>query len=242
MGNGIYTALAGAVAQGNALDVTANNVANASTSGYRAERVSFHETLTQAKGNDQAYVTAAGGGTDLRPGEMRATENPLDLAVVGDGYFAVQTPRGDRYTRAGNFRLDASGTLVNGDGYAARAKGGGVLTVPPESKAIVVGSDGTVEADGIAVGQLELARFVPGALQREGDTLFSARAGAAPLAEGAGGEVEVASGALEGANFNVVRGVVDLVRISRTYEALHSMIESYKDIDARTARDIGGPK
>jgi flagellar basal body rod protein FlgG len=238
MGNGIYVALSGAVAQGDALDVTAHNVANAQTIGYHAERVRFSQALGRAQGNEMMFVTAKGGKTDTSEGAMKVTESPLDLALAGDAYFAIDTPRGVRYTRAGAFKLDAEGTIVNADGFAARAQGGGAITIPPGTQAIAVGESGIVTADGVEVGALELSRFVPNALTREGAQLLIARGPSAPIAEG---EVRVVSGALEQANFNVVRGVMDLVRISRNYEALHRMIESYREIDSRTARDVGGP-
>ena len=238
MGSGIYIPLSGAVAQQTALDVTANNVANASTAGFRAERVSFGTVLGRASGKDSAFVQVGGTKPDFSKGSLRETGNPLDLALAGDGFFAVDTPRGPRYTRAGDFRLDADGKLVNSDGLAARARGGGQLTVPREATDVVVGADGTITADGAEIGALELARFAPGILQREGANLFVAPAGAMTTA---GQMPEVVAGAVEQANFSVVRGVVDLVKISRAYEALHRMIESYKQIDERTAREVGGP-
>ena len=237
MGNGIYTALAGAVAQSEALDVTANNVANASTAGFRAERVSFHEQLTRATGNRMVFVGATGGKTDGAQGALRQTGAPLDAALVGDAWFAVDTPRGVRYTRDGAFRTDAGGMIVTSVGLAVRARGGGNLVIPPGAATVAIGGDGTVEADGEAIGQLELARFAPSAMVREGESLMIARG----PAQAVGADVEVVGGAIEQSDFEIVRGVVDLVRVSRTYEALHRMIERYRDIDSRTARDIGGP-
>src|SRR5215510_5844300 len=102
MGSGIYIALSGAVAQSRALDIVANNVANASTTGFRAERQAFGKILGQAKSADQAFVQAAVTRRDTQTGAMRQTTNPLDLALDGDGFFAVNTPRGARYTRAGD--------------------------------------------------------------------------------------------------------------------------------------------
>ena len=238
MANGIYTAMAGAVAQSDALDVTANNVANASTTGFRAERVSFDETLTRATGKSMVMVAASGKGTDTKAGTIQQTGNPLDVALDGDAWFSVDTPNGVRYTRAGNFRTDAEGMLVNADGLHVRGEGGGGIQIPPGTANVAIGGDGTIEADGVIIGKLELARFADGTLKREGDTLFSARGGSLEV----GPDVQVVAGAIEGANFDVVRGVVDLIKVSRTYEALHRAIETYKDIDSRTARDVGGPQ
>jgi flagellar basal-body rod protein FlgF len=234
MSNGIYVAMAGATAQSTALDVAANNIANAGTTGYRAERMKFAQVLTKAK--DQAFVRAAAGGTDTSGGQIQETGNPLDVAIRGDGLFAVDSPRGVLYTRAGAFRVDADHKLVNADGLAVRGSDGKPIVVPPDAASLAIGSDGTVEAAGQAIGQLQISRFDPTALQRAGGAMFTATG--KPLSGGPA--PELVPGAIEGANFNVVRGIVDMVRISRSYESLHRMIESYRDMDDRTARAIGG--
>jgi flagellar basal-body rod protein FlgF len=239
MGNGIYTAMAGAVAQNNVLDVTANNVANASTTGFRAERVSFGEAMTRADGKSMAMVQTDGRrGVDNSAGNFQQTGNALDVAIEGDAYFAVDGPNGVRYTRAGDFRTDADGMLVTSDGLPVRGVGGGNIQIPPGTGAVAIDGDGSIEADGVAVGQLELKTFAPGSLKREGEQLFVAQGAALDV----GPDVNVVAGSIEGANFDVVRGVVDLIKVSRTYEALTRMIDSYKAIDSRTARDLGGPK
>jgi flagellar basal-body rod protein FlgF len=236
MGSGIYVAASGAVAQSRALDVTANNVANASTPGFRAERLAFGEALGRAAARDTAFTEVGSAAPDLSPGVMRQTGNPLDLALAGDGYFVIDTPRGARYTRAGDFRLDQNGVVTTSGGLPVRARGGGTITVPPGAASIAVAADGSISADGEVVGTLEIARLVPGAMTQEGAGLLAA-AGAAPAA---GPLPDVVAGAVEGSNFNVVRGVVDLVRVSRTYEALHRVIEGFRAIDERTARSLKG--
>jgi flagellar basal-body rod protein FlgF len=235
--SGIYVATAGAVAQSNALDATANNIANASTTGFHGDRVTFREALTAARSPDIASVGAGMTRIDSQAGALLPTANPLDLALEGDGYFAVTTPGGPRYTRAGNFQLDDARNLVTAEGFAVRGEGGAPINVPAEATAISVASDGTVAADGAELGRLELVRFQPGQMKREGGSLFSAtgrpQAGDGPL---------VRAGMLEASNVNVVRGVVDLVKVSRTYESLMRMIQGYHDIESRAARELGGPK
>ncbi|HKA86167.1 MAG TPA: flagellar basal-body rod protein FlgF [Haliangiales bacterium] len=236
MANGIYVALSGAVAQSQALDVVSNNVANASTSGYRAVRVTFGEALTKAKGMDQRFAVTQGTVVDATQGTLVQTGNPLDVALQGDGYFGVNAPQGVRWTRAGELRVAADGRLVNADGLEVRGAGGKPIAVPPDAAEITIGADGAVSAGDTQLGKMELARFDPKSMAREGATLY--RATAAPVA----GAPEVVAGALESSNINVVRGMVDLIRVSRTFEALHRAIETYKEIDQRTAREIGGPK
>jgi flagellar basal-body rod protein FlgF len=169
---------------------------------------------------------------------MTQTANPLDVAIDGDGYFAVQTPDGTRYTRAGAFQMDAGRQVVTADGFMVRGDGGAPIVIPPEAQQISVGSDGSITADGNPVGKLEVAQFQPAQLKRVGGALFSATGAQRP------GEVPptVRSGVVEGSNVNVVDGVVDLVKVSRTYESLMRMIQTYHDVESRAARDLGGPK
>lgn len=238
MSSGIYLATAGAVAQSNALDATANNIANASTTGFQADRITFREALSGAKSPDTSLVSAGTRRVDTQYGALAQTGNPLDLAIEGDGMFAVDTPNGARYTRAGNFRVSDDGTLSTVDGFAVRGEGGARITIPSDAKVLGVNADGEVTADGETLGKLELVTFKYNQLAREGGTLF--RATGKPEA---GGEPPIVrNGMLESSNVNVVRGVVDLVKVSRTYESLMRVIQGYHDVESRAARDLGGPK
>jgi flagellar basal-body rod protein FlgF len=237
MSSGIYIATAGAVAQSNALDATANNIANATTTGFHGDRVTFREALTTARSPDVASVAAGVARVDSQPGALLPSQNPLDLALEGDGYFAVSTPNGPRYTRAGNFQVDDQRNLVTADGHKVRGAGGAAISIPPEARQIAVGTDGTISADGEELGKLELVKFAPSQVKREGGTLYVATG--RPIA---GEPPKVRSGMLETSNVNVVRGVVDLVKVSRTYESLMRMIQGYHDIESRAARDLGAPK
>ncbi len=237
MSSGIYIATAGAVAQSNALDTTSNNIANASTAGFHGDRLTFREAMTAARSADMAVVGGGSARVDNMAGALQSTENPLDLALEGDGMFAVQTPQGTRYTRSGNFKLDDARQLVTVDGNQVRGEGGAAITFPAEAQTISVGVDGSVSADGVQVGKLELVKFASNQLRRQGASLFAATGN--PIA---GDPPRVRSGMLESSNVNVVRGVVDLVKVSRTYESLMRVIQGYHDVESRAARDIGGPK
>jgi flagellar basal-body rod protein FlgF len=236
--SGIYVATAGAVAQAQALDVTAANVANASSTGYRGARVSFRQELAAAKSPDVALVGVGTAGVDGTSGALAATGNPLDLAIEGDGYFAVETDRGVRYTRDGAFTIGQDGRLVTRDGMAVRGADGAAIHLDPAITDLAVSADGGIVAGGAEVARIGVVRFAPGALSREGDARFAARG--APL--GGGDPPVIRSGMLEASNVSVVRGVVDLVKVSRTYESLLRVIEGYSQIEGRAARDLGGPK
>ncbi len=234
MSDGLYVAMSGAVAQQRAMDVVANNVANANTQGFRAERVTFEEVLNQK--DELSFVSAERGAIDGTVGGMVSTENPLDLAIDGQGWFGLQTPDGTRYTRNGAFSVGPDGALVDALGNTVRSVGGNEILVPPDAAEISVDPAGQVLVDGQPLAQIEVVRFEPDQMRREGGNLFSATGKGDPT-EPAG----VVSGHLEGSNFNAVRGMVDLIRISRTHESLHRMIENYRQIDQRAAREIGGP-
>jgi flagellar basal-body rod protein FlgF len=234
--SGIYVATAGAVAQSTALDATANNIANASTAAYHGDRVTFREALATARSVDVALVGSGATKLDSQPGALNPTDNPLDLALEGDGYFGIDTAKGPRYTRAGNFRLDDERKLVTSEGNAVRGEGG-PIAIPEGTQQIAIAADGSVSADGNIVGKLELTRFKANQMKREGGTLFSANGGPE-----AGEPPKVRAGMIEASNVNVVRGVVDLVKVSRTYESLMRVIQGYHDVESRAARDLGSPK
>jgi len=239
MSSGIYLATAGAVAQSTAMEATANNIANATTTGFQGDRVTFREAMTgYAKSPDTSLVNAGTHRVDTTYGAMANTGNPLDLALEGDGMFSVDSPNGTRFTRAGNFRIQEDRTLVNVDGFPVRMQNGDHVQIPVDAKVINVGADGEITADGNVLGTMEITKFKYSQLKREGGTLFSASG----KPDETGEPALVRAGMLESSNVNVVRGVVDLVKVSRTYESLMKVIQGYHDVESRAARDIGGPK
>lgn len=233
MSDGLYVAMSGAVAQERALDVTANNVANANTAGFRAERVTFQEVLG-GQGN-LSFVSAEEAAVDTSKGELRATGNPLDVAVDGDGWFAMETPDGPRYTRSGAFRIGPEGVLIDDRGNGVLDVGNKPMLIPPTAKEVTVDPAGQVLADGVPLGQIQIVQLNDGKLRNEGGNLYSAPGGVKPVEKSA-----VLSGHLEQANFDPVRGMVDLIRISRNHESLHQMMTTYREIDQRVVREIGG--
>ncbi|HEV8025980.1 MAG TPA: flagellar basal-body rod protein FlgF [Stellaceae bacterium] len=148
------------------MDVVANNLANLSTPGYKAEEMLFTQHLTHTRGTGTiAFVEDAGTARDLRQGPISKTGNPLDFALQGPGYFSVETPLGTRYTRAGHFQLDAQHQLVTSEGYPVLAAGGQPLALPSNINAVTVGTDGTVSASQAgsssqsSVGKLQVVTF-----------------------------------------------------------------------------------
>lgn len=241
MSDGIYSALAGAIAQERNLSVVANNVANANTTGFQGDKVAFAEMAarqTGAREQPLRFVSLDATTIDKQSGGLEHTGNPLDLAVQGEGYFAVQGPGGERYTRAGSFVLDAEGTLRTHSGLEVLGDGGSI-TIPPGTKYVRVAPNGSIHADNQEVGRLKLVKFQgTEGLTRDGLTLLAAGPGAVQL-DLETEHVTVSQGYLEGANVNAVTGMTELITVSRSFEALQKVIDSFKQIDERTARDIG---
>ena len=235
MENSGYLALARQVALDRALDITANNLANLRTTGYKAEKVLFEEYVQQQTSpvtppNRMSSVVQLGTFTDYRAGGFEQTGNALDFAIQGDGFFAVQAPEGTRYTRAGNFRLDDIGQIVTQDGLPVLDAGGSPVQLPADGGRITVGGDGQVAIDGSVVGQIGVLEFAdPQGLVREGSGLFSSSA--EPVqAESA----RVIQGMLEGANVQPVLEITRMMDILRNFEAAQQMVNSQHEL-ARNA-------
>ena len=228
MSTALYNALSAASASAHAVDVTAHNVANADTTGFRAQRVTFREVLDR----DTPAVAAGDTLPDSTRGEIRSTGRPLDLALNGDGYFVLGTPGGVRFTRSGAFQVSADGILSTPEGYPVLGQGDSLITVPPDARAISVGKDGTVKVGEEEVGTIRVVQVAQRDLQAEGPRLM-----ALPGAEVAEvREPRIESGALEGANLDVVHGMMELIRHSRSFESATKVMQTLSDVEKRTAR------
>jgi len=237
MNSGFYAAFAGFTAKMQALDVLANNLANAGTSGFKGQH-EFYKAVTASLGvtplstlnraiND--YGVLGGAAVDLSQGNIEQTGNSLDLAIQGRGFFAIQTPAGVRYTRNGSFQLDPQGRLVDCAGDPVLGDQG-PLQVPPGQ--VSVGPDGTVSVAGALVGKLRLVEFAaPSQLTPEGATRFNAPAGAARPSTGS----VVDQGALEQSNVNPVESSVSLILIQRQAESLERALSVFQNDFNRTA-------
>jgi flagellar basal-body rod protein FlgF len=251
MSDGIYSALSGALVQERNLQVTANNVANANTTGFKADRPSFYETLTKVK-NPAAlapslrYATVADVHVNHATGSLRLTERPLDVALQGDGYFTIETPKGDRYTRAGSFVIDQEGTLRTLNGHRVLGEAGPItakgrpIEIPEHTREIAINPDGTVRADNVEVGKLKIVRFndPDKELIKDGLTWFAPENTARLLP--AEQTTTCEQGYLEDSNINPVQGMTEMIVVQRSFEALQKVIETFRDLDNRTARDVGG--
>ena len=237
----LWVAKTGLDAQQTRMNVISNNLANVNTTGFKRDRAVFedllYQNIRQAGGQTGADTQAATGfqlGTGVRvlatekitaQGNMQTTENSLDIAIAGDGYFQIAQPDGTiAYTRDGNFNLDNAGQIVTGSGHLLQP----AITVPANASSLTIGQDGTVsvelQAGGGAqvLGQLQMARFINAAgLQAIGQNLLKETpASGAPQVgnPGADGMGILMQGALEASNVNVVEEMVSMIETQRAYE------------------------
>jgi flagellar basal-body rod protein FlgF len=194
--------------------VIANNIANTATTGYRAEGVVFSEFVAGLDADHPSLSMAAARGreTMLTQGTLERTGGAFDLAIEGEGFFAVQTPDGQRLTRAGSFTPNAQGDLVTPEGWPVLDAGLAPVFVPPGTQ-VAVGPDGTLSADGAPVGQVGL--FVPAdplSLTREDGVRFSADA-LIPA-----DNARIAQGFLEQSNVEAVVQIARMIEVQRAYE------------------------
>lgn len=234
MENALLIGLSRQMALAREADIIANNVANAGTNGFKSRRLAFQEYLMPtARGDafrpmDQrlSYVLDRGVGLDFAQGPIERTGNPLDVAINGEGYFAVQTPRGERYTRDGAFALNAAGELVTASGAKVMGESGAIAFSPQEGN-IEIGADGVITTSAGVRGKLKLVRFAePKSLVNEGDNLFSSPRPGQPL--GKDGKVE--SGSLERSNVRSVIEMTRLMEVSRAYQNIAAMIQRTDDL------------
>ena len=250
MSDGIYSALSGAIAQERNLTVVANNVANTTTSGYKGDKTIFAEVMNKVKSSLPAapalrYGLVSQLSMDNQAGSLHQTGRPLDVALQGDGYFTLDTPQGERYTRAGGFVLDREGVLRTLAGHAVLQDTGSPskpvdkIVIPQNARELSISPEGTVSVDGQQLAKLRLVRFEgPDPVLRDGLTLFKPQDGVKPQAIQPTTSVE--QGFLEAANVNAVTGMNELITVHRSFEALQKVIETFRQLDDRTARDVGG--
>ena len=239
----LKTAATGMDAQQRKLDITANNLANVNTTGFKKSRAEFQEMLyTQqraaGKGNPTGVEIGSGvanGATQKSfvQGTLEATENPLDVAIEGDGFFRVTKENGDAaFTRAGAFKVDAAGSLVTADGHMVDPG----ITIPSEATAINITRDGTInvvldgETSEIEVGRLELTRFQnPAGLRSMGRGLFEPTEASGLPTTGTPGEDglgAISQGFLEGSNVQVTEEMISMIVSQRAYEVNSKVIRT----------------
>jgi flagellar basal body rod protein FlgG len=208
-------------------EVTANNIANANSDAFKADRL-----LAWLPPGQAAPVPVR--ALDLRQGLVRDTGRPLDLALDGDGFLVVQTPRGERLTRGGSLHLDPAGRLVDSHGDPLLGADGPIVV---QGSRVEVEADGTVQVDGAPVGRLRLETVDrPADLLKEGEGRFIPPAATRPVETG---RIRVRQGAIEDANVDPLVAMVDLVAIQRAYAANLDALRAMDSVLATVASEVG---
>jgi flagellar basal-body rod protein FlgF len=220
------------------MNVIGQNLANASTAGYRREiavATPFQEVLAAGPGGTfPAAMAGVDRVQDFRPGMLMSTRNPLDFAIEGDGFFEIQTDAGVRYTRQGNFRLDALGRLVTESGFAVMGDGGEIVL---KSGQVSVDAQGRVLEGDRPAGQLRIARFTePGTLSHVGSGMFAAGENAAQRTDG---YARVRQGFVEGSNVNSTQEMVKMIETVRHFESGQKVIQAYDDMLSQALTKLG---
>lgn len=229
MNNTLLISASRQIALKRSLDIVANNVANITTTGFKRRSADFSEyVMPVARGDGLAasnkrlsFVTGGDGFLDMTAGAIERTGNPLDIALRGNAFLAVQTPDGERYTRNGALALDAAGQLVTMDGQPVLSQQGPMQFTPADG-AIAISTDGTVSSAQGVRGRLKFVTFArPQALESIGRNLVKASEPASP----AGPETRIESGALERSNVSSVTEVAKLTEITRAYSSIAQMMQ-----------------
>ena len=241
MNYGLYTIFLGMRTRQNTLETQANNVANASTVGFKAQRMiySTFEADKRAETDRQLLVAGASAqtNTDFSTGTIRDTGRGMDVAIEGDAFIQIQTPRGIRFTRAGNMTVSETGQLVTKTGDLVVGEKG-PITIPRDQE-LSIGQKGVLSAGGKDIDTLALVRFnnPTAALMKDGDTLFAATGSEPPQAAT---NSRVIQGSLEGSNINAVSEMVAMINNNREFESLQkSLTLLMNDMGRKISGEIG---
>lgn len=242
MNSGMYSVLSGNIAAMRRMDIISNNLANINTPGFKKDNMTFEGLLTSSTvppavspsktadpvlQKENVYI-------DYSAGPVSQTGNTLDMAIDGDGFFTVATPNGIAYTRQGNFRLTADGTLVTTDGFPVQGQGGAIHITGSQ---VDINAKGEITVDGAAAGALKLVDFPkPYKLTKTASALFVP---SNPQATPQPATAEIRQGHLEGANVDPVSEMVQMIETNRYFDACQRVILGYDEMANKAANDLG---
>jgi len=228
-----------------AMDIVANNVANVNTSAFKAESPVFSEFLMPgAEADDRSgpgnaaalsYVLDTGTHRDLSEGDVTHTGNPFDIAISGDGFFAVQTAAGERYTRSGHFAVDQNNQLVTPSGDPVLSNAGAPITINPDDGVIEIGSDGTIAAGETTIGRIGVVSVDnPELMKKTGDNYLETDQDAVPVEN-----PTVMQGFIESSNVKPVVEMTRMIEVMRAYTSTQKTINKLGDLQQSAIRQLG---
>lgn len=224
MENSIYVGLSKQIVLRENMNIIANNVANMNTAGYRGQNMVFSEYIEDPRymKEDVSMVLDYGQYQKTDAGPIKVTGNPLDVALVGNGFMGMITNEGIQYTRAGNFAVNANNTLVNSLGISVANTNGGEITIPPDAKEIMIDRTGVISTDQGALGQLMIREFASDQdLNPAGNGLYTTEAEPQEPTN-----TTVLQGNLEGSNVQAVVEMTRMIDVSREYQSVQNMMNS----------------
>lgn len=225
MENQIYIGIARQAALQDQMNITAQNIANSNTPGYRANRVMFESLIERPTGmtSDMAFPAVRQTYRSTEGGVFQQTGNDLDLAIQGDGFFSVQGPgNATYYTRAGNFKLNSANRLVTAQGFPVLSASGSPIDIPEGNKQLKIDDAGNIAGDTGVIGQLDIKEFADAKdMQPVGNTLYKAAGtGQAPV------NSKIMQGTVEGSNVQGVYEMTQMIKILRDYQSVQKMLQS----------------
>jgi flagellar basal-body rod protein FlgG len=252
MSEAIYTVGSGSILQQMRLEVLSNNLANVNSSGYKVEKPIFKAFLPGDGAAEEAvdpetgqpsvmaknyHVEFVGTRIDFTKGQLKKTGGPLDFALIGHGFFTVQTPDGIEYTRSGAFSLDGDGRLVTHDGQPVLGEGGEIRI---NGSVVTVDENGAINVDGVQVDRFALVDFEERSrLKKVGNTRFQAEEDMNPGPAPA--DLRIKQAHLELSNVNVIKSMSEMIDVLRTYEAQQKTIKAVTDMNMKAINDVGRP-
>lgn len=213
------------------MSVLANNIANASTTGFRQEGLVFSEFVHRvAEGPSLSMALGDAQTTSFQQGTLTQTGGSFDLAIEGNGFFLIETPDGNMLSRAGSFSPNAQGDLVTMSGFRVLDAGGAPVFIPPDAKNLMIAPDGTISHEGRAVGQIGLFQPVEGdRLTRRDGVMFQAEIEPEPVVE-----AQILQGFLEASNVDPISQMARMIEVQRAYE----MGQKFLDTENERVRSV----
>jgi flagellar basal-body rod protein FlgF len=236
--NATYAALSSLKALRARSEVTANNVANMNTAGFKVERQIIQERALPSGKDKVSYALDTGSYTDMRAGEMRRTGDPWHVALEGDGFLVVQTADGVRYTRDGRLQRAVDGTLTTVSGRPVLNGNGGPIVIPPGGGPVSIAEDGAILAGGLPIDQLGVVRFPEGRpMSRQAEGLFATDE--APQLDAG---TRVHQGMLEGSNVQAISEMVEMMQLEQDYQAVTNLDKEAAETARKALNALfGGP-
>ncbi len=258
MQNAMYTGVFASLTTEHRLAMISNNLANVNTAGYKSDALAFKDTMIHFAHDFireplenlrseplfpeqclRARTRIATKETDFSQGSMQFTGNPLDIAIVGDGFYRVQAPQGEYLTRSSAFTKGPDGTLMTKQGYPVQGQGGNIV-LPPNTNNIHVTANGAILADGVQVGQLDVVTLEdPQLLKKVGNNLYAIPEDAVLENALVGDSTMVSQGYTESANVNAVYEMVNMIEVQRMFEAQQKVMSTANDVDKQAITAIG---